>query len=482
MAKRTGGFDLALGPRDAEAPAYAWLYDRVRAAILSGRLLPGARLPSSRDLARQYGLSRGTVVEAFAQLAGEGYVAGTIGSGTYVAAVVPDELLQVAPPITTSHAAPVRRTYARYASRLATFPSPVGKPIRAFRGNVPALDEFPIEVWTQLATRRLRKAPVGMLLGTELLGYRPLREAVAAYVGAARGVTCDADRVMIVAGVQDGLDLAARLLIDPGRAVCMEEPGYGGARMVFAAAGARVIGLPVDDDGIAIDRAVLRRARLIYVTPAHQFPLGVAMSLPRRLALLDAIRGSPALVFEDDYDSEYRYSGRPLPALHGLDRAGQVIFAGSFSKVLFPALRLGYLVLPPDLVDRFAAARSIADRHLPVLEQAIVCDFITGGHFGRHLRRMRQLYAERLALLAEAARAQLAGAVELSPISAGLQTIAWLPRGRSATAIAAAAAARDVDVVPLRVRPREGLQLGFAAVGPREIRRGVTELARLLAP
>jgi GntR family transcriptional regulator/MocR family aminotransferase len=476
MAKRTGGFELALAPRDPETPAYTWLYERLRDAILGGRLRPGARLPSTRDLARQCGLSRGTVVEAFAQLGGEGYVTGTIGSGTYVSAVVPDELLEIhAKRSPAPNVAPQRFT-SRYASRVGLFPAPAPRPTRAFRANLPALDQFPAAAWAQLVARRLRRASAQMLSGTELLGFRPLREAIAAYVGAARGVTCDAERVMIVAGVQDGLDLTARLVLDPGATVCIEQPSYIGARLVLEAASARIAELAVDDDGMVIDRAVLRRARLIYTTPAHQYPLGVAMSLPRRLALLDAIRGSRALVFEDDYDSEYRYSGRPLPALHGLDRAGQVIFAGSFSKVLVPALRLGYLVLPPDLVERFAAARSIMTRHMPVLEQAVLCDFITTGRFGRHLRRMRQLYADRLAVLTK----QLAGVIELSPIEAGLQTIGWLPRGYSGAAIANACRERDVEVSPIRWGRREGLQLGFAAVGERELVRGAGELAEVL--
>jgi GntR family transcriptional regulator/MocR family aminotransferase len=223
----------------------------------------------------------------------------------------------------------------------------------------------------------------------------------------------------------------------------------------------------------------------IYVTPAHQCPLGVTMSLPRRLALLAWARKIGALVFEDDYDSEYRYSGRPIPALQGLDRTGQVVFAGSFSKVLFPSLRLGYLVVPSDLIDRFAASRSLTNRHPPMLEQMVVCDFITEGHFGRHVRRMRQLYAERLSVLIDGTRQQLAGLLDISSIEAGLQTIGWLTGGITGEAAAEAARARNVEVIPLRrfhrgAMARDGLQLGFAAVNTREIRRGISELARVL--
>jgi GntR family transcriptional regulator / MocR family aminotransferase len=486
VAKRTSGFGLVLAPRDPSTRACQWLYAGLRGAILRGQLRPSARLPSTRELAAQYGVARGTVVAAFAQLESEGYINSTVGSGTYVNAILPDDLLQVAPPTGARAARPPRRTLSDYAARVTTFPALEHRPSRAFRANLPALDQFPVDVWAQLASRRLRGASTQLFLSSEILGYRPLREALVDYLATSRGVTCHADQVMIVAGVQEALDLVVRLVLNPGDAVCMEDPGYRGARQVFQAAGARITAVPVDDAGMTLRPQLLRRAKLIYLTPAHQYPLGMAMTLPRRLALLEAVRATSTLIFEDDYDSEYRYSGRPIPALHGLDSRGQVVFAGSFSKVLFPSMRLGYLVVPADLVERFAAARSIVCRHLPVLEQAIVCDFITGGHFGRHLRRMRELYAERLSVLVECARQQLAGALELSPIEAGLQTVGWLAPGISAAAVAEAARARNVEVFPLPrssrgAMPRDGLQLGFAAVNPREIRRGVTELAHVLA-
>jgi GntR family transcriptional regulator/MocR family aminotransferase len=486
MARRPGGFGLMLPARDPETPAYRWLYDAVRGAILRGRLRPGTRLPSTRDLAAQYHLSRGTIVAAFAQLTSEGYVDGTVGSGTYVRAVLPDALLQVDPRTAARAIAHrPRRGISRYGNRVQPFPPLEVRPSRAFRPNVPALDQFPIALWAQLASRRLRRASTRLLLSGDTRGYPPLRQAVADYLATSRGVTCHPDQVMIVAGVQEALYLVARMLIDPGDRVCIEDPGYRGASQLFEAIGARVTAVPVDGDGLALPASRLRGARLVYITPAHQYPLGMAMSLPRRLALLAWARKAGAFIFEDDYDSEYRYSGRPLPALQGLDRSGQVVFAGSFSKVLFPALRLGYLVLPGDLIERFRAARSLTSRYVPLLEQTVLCDFIVEGHFGRHLRRMRQLYAERLAVLLESARHQLSGALELSSIEAGLQTVAWLPRGIPGEAVADAARARDVEVVPLRrfyrgAMPRDGLQLGFAAVNAREIRRGVTELARIL--
>jgi GntR family transcriptional regulator/MocR family aminotransferase len=291
--------------------------------------------------------------------------------------------------------------------------------------------------------------------------------------------------VAILSGVQEGLDLAARMLLDPGDRVAVENPAYRGATLAFQALGASVVRVPIDEQGMVLDRAALRGVRLVYLTPAHQFPLGGSMSLPRRLALLEWARGAGASIFEDDYDSEYRYSGRPVPALQGLDRHGQVLFAGSFSKVLFPSLRLGYLVLPADLVERFAAALSVRHRHAPLLEQAVLADFIAGGHFGRHVRRMREVYAERLSVLLECADRRLSGLLKVSRIEAGLQTVGWVGRSIGGDEAAAAAARRGVEVISLS-RYGQGevvshaLHLGFAAIDAPEIRRGVHELAAAL--
>ena len=487
MAKRATSLELTLPPRASGAPAYRWLYDSLRAAILAGRLRPAAQLPSSRDLAGRYGLSRGTVVRAFEQLAAEGYLEGSVGAGTFVAKSLADDLLTVRlrPRAAPRAGGATPRAVSGYARRVEPMPALAFKPARAFRANLPALDLFPTSLWAQLAGRRLRDASLRDLLGSEPLGHRPLREAVADYLNGSRGVRCTADQVAIVSGVQEGLDLAARLLVDPGDRVVVEEPGYVGAARVFAAAGAKVIPVPVDDEGLILQRARLRGARLVYVTPAHQYPLGVTMSLPRRLALLEWARSSGARIFEDDYDSEYRYSGRPVPALQGLGGGDVVLFAGSFNKVLFPSLRLGYLVLPEDLVGRAAAARSVTCWHPPLFEQRVLVDFIAAGHFGRHLRRMREVYAERQAVLLAAARERFAGCLELSPVEAGLQTCGRLASGIDAEAVARAAAERGVQVEPLArfyraEAPISGLQLGFAAVDEREIRRGVRELGAML--
>jgi GntR family transcriptional regulator/MocR family aminotransferase len=468
---------------------YRWLYEQLRTAILDGRLRPGARLPATRDLADAYKLSRTTIVTAFEQLKSEGYVEGRTGSGTYVSKVLPEQLLQVGSVRPEGRLRHRRIVLSGYARRLQPFRSPRGHPVRAFRPNQAALDLFPTTLWAQVAARRLRRASTKLLAGGETLGYRPLREAVAEYLNTSRGVNCTSDQVLIVSGAQEGLDRTARLLLNPGEPAWMEEPGYPGAAAVLRAVGARICGVSVDAEGLDLEGGLRRwpRPKLVYVTPAHQFPLGVTMSLRRRLALLEWARKAGVLIFEDDYDSEYRYSGRPVPALQGLDRAGVVIFGGSFSAVMFPAMRLGYLVVPPEMVDVFVAAQSVSTHHPPLLGQAVLCDFIREGHFARHIRRMREVYAERLGVLLKAAREKLDGLVEISKVEAGLQTIGWLREGVLAEDAAPAAAKKDVEVIPLQRyafgRARgDGIVLGFAAVEPRELRRGVEELASVLRP
>ena len=487
MPRQTTSLPLSLPGPPGRIALYRWLYEQLRAAILEGRLRPGARLPATRDVGKSYNLSRATVVAAFEQLKSEGYVEGRTGSGTYVSQVLPEQLLH-AGRVHPEGRLPHRRvTLSAYAKRLPAFRSLPARPVRAFRANQPALDLFPTTLWAQVASRRLRRASAQLLAGGETLGYRPLREAVAEYLNTSRGVRCTAEQVLIVSGALEGLDRTARLLLNPGEPAWMEEPGYPGAAAVLRAAGARICSVPVDVEGLDVERGIKRwpRPKLLYVTPAHQFPLGVTMSLRRRLALLEWARKAGVLIFEDDYDSEYRYSGRPVPALQGLDRAGVVIFGGSFSAVMFPAMRLGYLVVPPEMVDAFAAAQSVSTHHPPLLGQAVLRDFIREGHFARHIRRMREVYAERLGVLLKAARDKLGGLIEISNVEAGLQTIGWLRCKVAAETVARAAAERNVEVRPLRQyaygrAPRNGIVLGFAAVEPRELRRGVEELATIL--
>lgn len=487
MGKASSSFELAVVERNSGAPAYKWLYAALRDQIVTGLLRPGARLPATRDLAKHFALSRGTVMSSFDQLKAEGYIEGSVGSGTYVSMVLPDDLLEVGAKRGEKLAATQRRKrrVSSYAQRASIFPNLEARPSRAFRTNLPALDLFPTTLWAQVASRRLRRVSMNLLLGCDPMGYRPLREEIASYLAMSRGVRCAPEQVAILSGVQEALDVVARLLLNPGDRVCMEDPGYPGAATVFAAAGGSVSRVPVDDDGMILHRRLLQGARLVYVTPGHQFPLGMTMSLPRRLQLLEWAGKSEAMILEDDYDSEFRYTGRPVPALQGLDQCGAVLFTGSFSKVLFPSLRLGYLVVPDDLVDSVRAMISITNRHAPLVEQSILCDFISEGHFGRHVRRMRQVYAERRAVLVESAHSNLGGLLEITGVDGGLQTAAWLLNRVSGEYAATAAAKKNVEVTPLSsyykgMNMREGLHLGFAAVTPKEIRRGVQELAMAL--
>jgi GntR family transcriptional regulator/MocR family aminotransferase len=304
-------------------------------------------------------------------------------------------------------------------------------------------------------------------------------------LSSSRGVNCAPEQIAIVSGLQEALDFVGRIFLKPGDQVCMENPGYTGAVLAFQAYGAKIVACDLDDEGVRLEQLPRRGVRLLYITPAHQFPLGTTMSVARRLQILEWARKSSAVIFEDDYDSEFRFSGRPIPALQGLDRHGLVLYAGSFSKVLFPGLRLGYVVLPPDVINAFEAAKSLTSRHSPILDQVVLSEFISEGHFARHIRRMRQLYGERLSMLLESARQKLAGMLTISDIEAGLQTVGWLGSGLTGESVAAAAAKRNVDVTPIsryrvgRAIP-EALQLGFAALDEHEIRRGVRELGTAL--
>ncbi|HKD77739.1 MAG TPA: PLP-dependent aminotransferase family protein, partial [Ktedonobacterales bacterium] len=473
-------------------PLYRQIYDGLRQAILSGQLVAGTRLPATRALAAELHVARNTVLIAFAQLFAEGYVEGYVGSGTYVAHTLPDDLLlarrkparsAVASSPTGSDRALSQR--GKLLAETRVMPPRFFRTPRAFHPGLPALDAFPYDLWARLATRRWRSHDSSLMSYGDAVGYRPLREAIAAYVGAARAVRCTPEQVIIVAGSQQGLNLAACLLLDPGDAVWMEDPGYRGAYGALAGAGARLVPVPIDAEGLDVTAGAARCAdvRMIYVSPSRQFPLGVTMSLARRLALLEWAEQHNAWVLEDDYDSEYRYAGRPLASLQGLDRRQHVIYIGTFSKVLFPGLRLGYLVVPPDLVHAFTAARALADRHSPLPDQATLADFIAEGHFTRHIRRMRMLYAERQAVLVEEAQRELCGLLDLPPAEAGMHLVGTLPDGVSDIAAAQRAAAFGVEVPALsgyavEARSHTGLMLGYACVDEAQIREGVRQLAR----
>jgi GntR family transcriptional regulator / MocR family aminotransferase len=461
------------------------IYASIRRAILDRVVAPGARLPSSRALAVDLGVSRTTTLLAVQQLQAEGYLTARRGSGTSVAAELPDDLLQrrgVALPSKARHPALSRRGAAVVASPHGA--ERLSGPPRAFRLGTPAVDLFPLSAWSRLVNRRLRSVTGAQLDYGDPAGFRPLREAIAIHVQTARGTRCDAEQVLIVAGAQQGFELVCRLLLDPGDRAWMEEPGYPGARSALRAAGARIVPVPVDAEGLDVDAGARRAAdaRLVYVTPSHQYPLGVPMSLSRRLALLSWARTARAWVIEDDYDSEFRYGARPIPCLHGLDVDGRVIYVGSFSKTLFPALRLGFVIVPPDLQAGLVAARAAADQHPPTLDQAVLADFIVDGHFARHLRRMRLVYQERLEALDAAAERCCRGVLRVRRVRTGLHALADL-EGVDAVRVVKEAAARGVEVASAaaycasRTAALNALVLGFGAVRPEASRRGMERLA-----
>jgi GntR family transcriptional regulator/MocR family aminotransferase len=474
-------------------PLHRQIYESIRRAILEGRLPPGARLPATRLLAAEAGVGRNTVIAAFEQLAAEGYLDARVGSGTRVARLSPEAHLQAERRTSHRSRSAVRSPPAELSRRgraLASIRrSPHSGPV-AFQPGVPALAEFPFPLWARLLSRRARHArpdTMGYSLGA---GFPPLRKAIAAYVGAARGVLCEPEQVVVVAGAQAALDLAARLLVDPGDRVWIEEPGYLGARGALVAAGAELVPVPVDEEGLDVPAGErrCRSARLAYVTPSQQFPLGRTMSLPRRLELVEWAARAGSWILEDDYDSEFRYAGRPLAALQGLDRHGRVVYVGTFSKTMFPALRVGYLVVPAALVDGFATALRNTGHAAPIAVQAALADFIGEGHFGSHVRRMRALYAERGAELVALLRRDRGDLLRIPDATGGMQIACELIDSRDDVAICERAAARGVSASPLSqyalgLTPHRGLHLGFAAVPVgKPMREAAARLCAALAP
>jgi GntR family transcriptional regulator/MocR family aminotransferase len=492
MPKRKPIVSLALRPRSSGTTLFRWLYDEIRIAIIEGRLAPGTRLPSTRSIADQHDVARGTVVAAFDQLATEGYLESGVGNGTFVRQTGGETSTAASRNQRSSRDKPVQPSLSQRGRELANNPFPQlwsNRNVETFQLDRPALDAFPIKLWGRIAARRLRKALPSLLTASGVFGYRPLRETIADYVGRHRGVKCSAEQVVITTGTQQSLDLIARLTLDRGDRVWMEDPGYAGATTLLRALGAQVIGVPVDEEGLDCNagRKRGRLAKLAYVTPGCQFPLGLSLSLPRRLALLHWAHAQGAWIFEDDYDSQLQFSGRPLAALRSLDSAGHVVYSSSFNKMLFTSLRLGFLVLPPTLMEAMRAARSIVDRFPSVLDQATLCDFLAEGHMDQHMRRMRELYEERLTALARAVRRELDDVMQLAPIQAGLQVVAWLNKDIDEAAACRAAAAQGINSLELskltidRSMP-PALVLGVASSHVRASDRAVTLLGPILRP
>jgi GntR family transcriptional regulator/MocR family aminotransferase len=484
---------LAAAPltRDGDAPLFRQLYGYLKDAILSGALSAGARLPPTRELGRLLGVSRQTVLAAYDQLMAEGYLAGSVGRGTFVHGSLPlAAAARARPPAENSLVRPLSARGEMLAAAMARVRHHEGR-LRAFRISMPGLDLFPFDVWRRLEARHWRRSSAQLGYG-DPAGWRPLRELLCAYLGASRGVACTPEQIVITSGSQQALYLLAQLLLAPGDGVWVESPGYQGACAPIEAAGARICTVPVTGEGMDVAFAAARYpdAKMVFATPSHQLPLGVTMSLARRLELLRWAGANRAWIVEDDYDSEYRYTGPPLASLQSLDRTGCVIYVGTLSKVLFPGLRLGYAVVPPALAEPLARARAVVDRHGPIVAQMALADFMAQGHFARHIRRTREAYGERREALLGAIAARLADELECGPLDAGLDLCVHFRRAHDDVKVVRDAFEEGIDLRPLSyyanahatpecaVRP--GLLLGFSSIVPAEIERGVDALARVL--
>jgi GntR family transcriptional regulator / MocR family aminotransferase len=483
---------INLDAADTHSPLYRKIYDSIRNAILCGEFPSKTRLPSSRAMAEQLGVSRLTVVNAYDQLFSEGYLEGKLGSGTFVANELPESLLQ------TKNLAENRTNETPKVEdlRLSNF----GKQVEMskslgncsqsefipFQNGMTAIDEFPFEIWAKITNRILRNPRKNLFGYGDPQGFEPLREAIANHLNSARGVICTPQQVIITSGAQQALDLASRIFLESGSSVVTEDPCYLEARNAFSATGAKVLPISIDEDGLnAANIPQDSNIKLAYVTPSHQYPLGVTMSLARRLALIDWAKTNNAWIIEDDYNSEFRYAGRPLASLQGLDNHGRVIYVGTFSKTIFPSLRIGCVVVPTNLIDVFANARALNDVHSSTIEQAVLSEFIAEGHFARHLRRMRMLYHQRQNILLEECEKHLKGLLEIKKADAGMHLVGWLPEGVSDVEIYEKGVERGLKLAAISsyaVTPpkRGGIIFGYTAFDQKEIAEGVKETAKII--
>jgi GntR family transcriptional regulator/MocR family aminotransferase len=488
--KKTPSFSpLVYVDRKGDKPLYSQVYDAFRAAIVARNLRAGERIPSTRSLASELGVSRIPVLNAYAQLLAEGYFKSRVGAGTFVSSSLPDQLIPSKNQTSGSaRVRPTPRPVAHRASLIPRYERPAWMSGQgAFSIGQPAVDTFPFHVWSKLVARYWRNLHRSALQYGDPMGIKELREAIGTYLRAARSVRCEWQQIMIVSGSQQALDISARVLLDAGSPVWVEEPGYWLARHILTAAGCRLVPVPVDVDGLNVTVGIerCRKARAAYVAPSHQYPLGATMSASRRLQLLKWAQSAGSWIVEDDYDSEFRYDSKPIASLQGLDHSSRVIYIGTFSKVLFPSLRVGYIVIPSDLVDHFVAVRRAMDVSAPHLYQAVLADFINEGHFSRHIRRMRVVYGERREVLVNCIRKELDSVLQVHGAEGGLHLTVTLPKGYRDRVISARAARQNLWLWPLSpsylgASPRQGLILGFGGASVAEIPDAVRRLRAVL--
>ena len=487
-------FEMIRLDRTAREPLYQQLYRQIRDELVSGNFSGNfSRLPSSRELAADLGISRPTVRLAFSKLHAEGYLRSRIGSGTFVAGALPETFLSVRKP----GAGRQIRRQPSISERVRNIPDKrIGKQfdlgiseaaagVSLISGH-PAVDEFPIAIWERLRAQVLAKKGAALLRYASNRGDADLRKAIAAYLCDFRGAHCHPDQVIIVAGMQQAMLMSAMALLNPGEAAWIEDPGFHMVRRALVFAGAAVVPRPIDPEGIVIARSSKQPLpRIIYTTPSHQFPLGVTMTFRRRTALIDFARDNDAVVFEDDYNSEFRFTGPPLPCLQGLDHSGRVIYAGTMSKILYPSLRLGYLLVPEPLIDSMAKIRSVMDQHSPAIDQATLARFITEGFFLSHVKRMRKLYAERREFFIKEFNKLLNEHFILQIPEAGLNFVAWLRREADFARVAHVRTEIGIKPSPLsfyciQAKLKPAFVFGFAAWTPAQIREGLVKLASAL--
>ena len=476
--------------RNNPKPLHRQIYDSYRAAVVGRNLRPGQQIPSSRGLAAELKISRIPVINAYSQLLAEGYFETRAGAGTFVSTSLPEHLTSAeyrdqTLPKTPSGPRPI----SRGSSLLPNF-----KPAAWLYGQGPftvgqvALDHFPFQVWSRLLARNWRNVRAESLYFSDPMGSETFRKTIAAYLRTSRALNCEAEQVIVVNGSQQALEISARVLLEPGSSVWIEEPSYRLTRHALVLAACKLVPVPVDGEGLNVSagKKLCRKARAAFVTPSHQYPLGATMSASRRLELLDWAQSTGAWIVEDDYDSEYRYQNQPISSLQGLDRGSRVIYIGTFSKTLFPSLRIGYLVVPLDLVERFVAVRHAMDVYPAHLYQSVLNDFMSEGHFSRHVRRTRVMYGERRSVLVDAIHNEFGPRLQVLGAEAGLHLVITLPKGIVDREISERAAREKLWVWPLspcyiNENPRQGLILGFGNTPANKIRPAVSRLRKVIS-